>query len=101
MKEDIRTKQTLQFLKWVRRHGGWWYLICTPNEEHMSPRMMKLLLEELAKESLYEMIFVLLMVHRNEKFMSSFFGYELLNMLITHWDSDKDKIINSFITHFE
>lgn len=28
-----RDKQTIRFLKWVRRYPGWWYLICTQGKE--------------------------------------------------------------------
>lgn len=31
-----RHKQTIRFLKWINRYSGWWYLICTPNDEHIN-----------------------------------------------------------------
>lgn len=36
--------RTLCFLKWIRDHSGFWYLICTPDEEHMNLDMAKRLL---------------------------------------------------------
>lgn len=36
-----RDKQTVRFLKWTRRYSGWWFLICTPGDEHMNLDMMK------------------------------------------------------------
>ena len=39
----------------------------------MNLDMMKKLVEQLAKEQFYEIIFVLLMVHRNAEFMDNIF----------------------------
>lgn len=79
----------------------WWYLICTPNDKHMNPQMMKLLIERLAEKSFYEIIFVLIMVHRNEPFVDSFIKYMLLDRLIAEWEDNKDEIIQKFIAHLE
>lgn len=83
-----RDKQTIHFLKWVREHSGWWYLICTPGDEHMNLSMMKQLIKRLAKEQFYEMIFVLLMVHRNANFMNSVFKTLLLEMILSGWKGE-------------
>ena len=91
-----RDKQTIRFLKWIRRYFGWWYLICMPSEEHMNISMMKNLIECLAKEQFYEIIFVLITVHRNADFMDSTFKYMLLEMIITGWQGEvkgKDQFI--------
>ena len=73
-----RDKHTIRFLKWIRRYSGWWYLICTPDDEHMNLDMMKMLIQRLAKEQFYEIIFVLLTVHRNA--IDSTFKYLLLDI---------------------
>lgn len=100
-KESSRMKQTVKFLRWIKQYSGWWYLICTPNDEHMNPEMMKMLIERLNKAALYELIFVLIMVHRNEPFVDSFIKYMLLDMLIDRWDNDKEEIIKKFIEHLQ
>ena len=51
----------------------------------MNPSMMKLLIERLAKERFYEMIFVLLMVHRNAGFMDGVFKTMLLETVLAGW----------------
>lgn len=92
-----RDKQTIRFLQWVKKYPGWWYLICTPDSEHMSLDMMKKLVEQLAKEQFYEIIFVLLMVHRNEDFMDNIFKTMLLEMILAGWKGevkDKEQIIS-------
>jgi hypothetical protein len=97
MKKD---KHTIRFLEWIRRYPGWWYLICTPNNEHMNVSMMKLLIKRLAKEQFYEMIFVLLMVHRNADFMDSVFKTILLELILSGWKGEvkeKNQIIHDFI----
>lgn len=81
-----RDKQTIRFLKWIRQYHGWWYLICTPEEKHMNADMMRKLIEHLEKEQLYEIIFVLLMVHREEKFMKPVNTHLLLDIITDNWE---------------
>jgi len=91
-----RDKHWIRFLKWIRRYAGWWHLICTPDEEHMNMGMMKMLIQRLAKEQFYEIIFVLLTVHRNADFMDSVFKMLLLEMILSGWKSEakgKDQFI--------
>ena len=92
-----RDKQTIRFLQWVKKYPGWWYLICTPGDEHMGLDMMKMLVERLAKERFYEIIFVLLTVHRNEGFMDTVFKTMLLEMILAGWKGEvknKEQIIS-------
>ena len=95
-KENLseRDRHTVRFLEWVRTYSGWWYLICTPDEEHMNLDMMKNLIQRLTKEQFYEIIFVLLTVHRNA--IDNVFKYMLLEMMVSGWKGEvngKDKII--------
>ena len=63
----------------------------------MNLDMMKKLVEQLAKEQFYEIIFVLLMVHRNEDFMDNIFKTMLLEMILAGWKGevkDKEQIIS-------
>lgn len=62
----------------------------------MTPSMMKLLIQRLAKERLYEIIFVLLMVHRNAVFMDNVFKNMLLELILAGWKGEahgKERII--------
>ena len=87
-----RDTQTIKFLKWIHRYNGWWHLICTPNDEHMDTAMMKMLITRLEQEEFYEIIFVLLMVHRKADFMESVNDL-LLNKIITAiWSGEKTTI---------
>lgn len=87
-----RDKHTVRFLEWILKYPGWWFLICTPGDEHMNLEMMKMLIDRLAKEQFYEIIFVLLMVHRNEAFMDPVFKTLLLEMILAGWKGEaKDK----------
>lgn len=93
-----RDRETVRFLKWVIRYRGWWELICTPGDEHMNMDMMKMLIGRLTKEGFYEMIFVLLMVHREADFMKSMFDYLIWDMLLMEWQKDeqgKEQIIKN------
>ena len=97
-----RVEQVNRLLKWIHKYPGWWFLVCTPNDEHMNPQMMKSLVEQLAKENFYEIIVALLMIHRNEQFMKSALGGLFLDLLMAEMRSGKrDEIINNLIKHLE
>ncbi|MCI9273159.1 MAG: hypothetical protein HFE39_04280 [Clostridiales bacterium] len=100
-KKESNAKRTIEFLKWIQKYSGWWHLICTPNDPHMNLNMMKMLLERLYRESFYEIIFVLLTVHKNQPFMNNFSEYFLLSSMIEYWDEDKERIIQSMIEYLE
>ena len=40
MEKSERIAETARVLKWTQKYGGWWYLICTPEEEHMTIETM-------------------------------------------------------------
>lgn len=92
--ENKRTDHTLRFLKWIRKHSGLWYLICTPGDEHMNLDMMRQLVRQLYQEGFYEIIFVLLMVHRNSSELLHLTEYLLLNSFIARWGREKEDIIH-------
>lgn len=95
-----RDKQTIHFLKWIKKYSGWWYLICTPNDEHMNMSIMKTLIKNLEKEGFYEVIFVLLMVHRNESFMQHIYEYMLLEIITANWNGkikNREEIIKDIL----
>lgn len=100
-KENGRNRQTIRFLKWIRRYSGWWHLICTPGDDHMDLKMMRMLIERLKKESFYKLIFVLITVHREAPFMKGFSDYMTLDILADVWDRDKETIINNMIAYLE
>lgn len=95
-------KRVVSFLKWIERYPGWWHLICTPNDENLDLQVMQTIIKKLAEESFYEMIFVLLMVHRNEKFMYHLYQHLLAKVTINKWQTgQKDEIIKDLIDYFE
>lgn len=99
-----RDKQTIRFLKWIQKYPGWWHLICTPNDEHMNIRMMNILIRNLAQEQLYEIIFVLLMVHRKERYVKDAFSFMLLDMVAENWGGkgkNKEQIIKGVLKYLE
>ncbi|MCI8753042.1 MAG: hypothetical protein HFH66_17190 [Lachnospiraceae bacterium] len=99
-----RDKQTIQFLKWINKYPGWWQLICTPDDEHMNIKMMDMLIRHLAQEQLYEIIFVLLMVHRNEMYVKDALNSMLLDMMTENWGGkkkDRKQMIKDILKHFE
>lgn len=104
MKITKRDKQTIRFLKWIQKYPGWWHLICTPNDEHMNIRMMNMLIRNLAQEQLYEIIFVLLMVHRKERYVKDIPSFMLLDMVTETWGSKRkgrEQIIKNVLKYFE
>lgn len=101
-KSSRRDQQTIRFLRWIERYPGWWQLICMPKDEHINLPTMKTLIKRLAEESFYEIIFVLLMVHREEPFMESFYQSMLVNMVAYEWKTGrKDEFIARLLDYFE
>lgn len=97
-KECIRT---LNFLKWVYDYPVWWRAICTPGDKKMDSQTMKQLIEELERESFYEIIFVLLMVHRNEEYVEGLAESMLMQLLISKWEAgDKEDIIEALMNYW-
>lgn len=95
-------KETVRFLKWTLRNPGLWYLICTPDDKRNTPSNIRTLIEKLAKESFYEVIFVLLMLHRNKKFMESVCFSMLTDIAIGGWQNgQEDKILKKLIEYLE
>lgn len=99
-----RDKQTIRLLKWIKQYPGWWYLICTPDDEHMNIKMMNTLIKHLAQEQLYEIIFVLLMVHRKEKYVKDVSSFMLLDMVTENWGGqrkNREQMIKNILEYFE
>ncbi len=97
--KDNRTQQTQRLLRWIQTYPAWWYLICTPGAKEMTRDMMCNLIKRLADKGFYEIIFVLIMVHRNASFMKLLPEYMLLDSLVDQWQRDKDKLIDNVIYH--
>lgn len=102
MNNKTRTKQTVKFLKWIENNPGWWHLICNPNDERISRGLMKVIVEELSKEGFYELIFVLLMVHRKQKFMDGITKLLLLDSITKQWkNGDKEFFIKNLLCRLD
>jgi len=102
LKEQERDRQAIRFMEWIQEHPGWWKLICTPKEEHMNLQIMQQIIDELVKESFYEAILVLLMVHRDEKFMDCLKQTILMQLLIAEWRAGrKAYILKEVMDYFE
>lgn len=101
-KKNMRNKQAVRFLKWINEYPGWWQLICTPNHELASIRNMQTIIRKLAKESFFEIILVLIMVHRNEEFVKDLCQYMLMYLTTKEMESGQtDEIIREIIAYFE
>ncbi|MBP3588300.1 MAG: hypothetical protein J6J51_04630 [Clostridia bacterium] len=96
-KTKVYEDHTGHLLRWIKNHGGWWYLICTPGDERMTFELMRIMIQKLYKEKLYELIFVLLMVHRQAPFMEHVMDNLLLDGLVKRWGKDKDDIVKELI----
>ena len=73
---------TKRLLKFIKTYNGLWQLICTPSNDdvEMDMKKMKMLIEKLHKESLDEIIVVLLTVHRKERYVESLIEHLTLKM---------------------
>lgn len=104
MEERVKkpaTERSLRFLKWIKENAEWWDIICTAEHESMNPQMMANLIEVLEREGFYEIIFVMLKVHRNEYFMSCFKSDMLLDFIISKWFNERDNVIKKIISNLK
>lgn len=99
MKQKKCKRNGQQCLQWIQAHPGWWYLICTPDDPHMTATMMKLLIRSLTKSKLYDLIFVLLNVHRNQPFMKGFSQFMILEFGVSYWGKDSHQFIKKTISY--
>lgn len=70
----------------------------------MNIELMQELIRHLAKKRMYEIIFVLLMVHRSETYVKDIPCFMLLNMMIENWSGkrkDREQMINDILEYFE
>ena len=63
--------------------------------------IMGKLIEMLEEESLYELIFVVLAVHREEPFMKNFSDYLLMDTLAENWKTERKHFMRNLKAHFE
>lgn len=89
-------KRIKKLLKWINEYGGWWYLICTPDSRFMKPETLQMIIRRLEQESLYELIFVIIMVHRKNEFINQEFK-KMLGKRLYKEIKGKKKQIKRFI----
>lgn len=63
-------------------------LICTPDDKQMTLEKMKMIIQRLAKDQLYELIFVLLTVHRDKNYMYNVWRALLVEMALAGWSGE-------------
>lgn len=97
--KDNQTHRTLRLLKWIQTYPAWWYLICTPGAKEMTRDMMCNLIKRLADKGFYEIIFVLVTVHRDADFMNLLPEYMLLDSIVDQWQRGEGKLIDNVIYH--
>ena len=83
-----RDKDTIRLLEWIEDYHGIWRLICTPDAPEMTHKMMKQFIQQLADEQFYEIIFVLLMVHRNQPSMALTLKGLFVRMISAGWKGE-------------
>ena len=100
MKEAQKDKErSREVLNWSRANRNYWRIICTPNDEQMTPDMIKKIIINLQENSLYELIFVMLTVHRKTAFVNDILSDITNYMMYRRWNKENDGIINR-ITKF-
>lgn len=92
-------KRARDVLNWSRANRTYWRIMCTPNDEQMTPDMMKKIIINLQENSLYELIFVMLTVHRKTPFVNDILADITNYMMYRRWNKENDGIINR-ITKF-
>lgn len=84
-------------LTWAKKNKESWEIICTPSDERLTPERMKRIIEQLWGNSLYDIIFIMLTVHRNAPFVSELLSNLINYMSVALWDGDSDGIIKRIV----
>ena len=88
----------IRLIEWIERYPGYWDMACDSNDEHMNMGKMQMIVKSLAQAELYDVIMVVLTVHKNCVFVQSIEKELMLQFLKKQIQDDKrDKLIN-FIT---
>lgn len=87
------TSHTKKVLQWIRDYPGLWYLVCTPGAEEVNLQMLKFLFQKFCQAHLYDLIFVMLMVHREHPALKKITEYWLIDRLSATWEEDKIQIL--------
>ena len=66
----------------------------------MTLEIMRKLIERLEEAALYELIFVLLTVHRDAPLMKHFSDYLLVGTLADNWETEQKNFMRNLMAHF-
>lgn len=97
-----RDDYTIGLLQWIRDNPGLWQGICTPGDKLMYFETMKELIEQLSREGFYDIILVLLTVHRHNSNMKNALEGLMTEMFLAGWQEevyDKEQIMEALM-HF-
>lgn len=86
-------------IKWAGTHHVYWRMICTPNDEAMTPEIMKRLVKRFHKKSMDELIIVMLTVHRNTPFVSDLLSKMTNRMISQLWHNESETAIERIINY--
>ncbi len=87
-------------MKWIDRYSGYWQLICTPGDGRMNMVAARNIIHCLARNGLYEYIFVFLTVHREEEFVKNMLSFINLDLLLEELKSKSmDEIVRMLDEH--
>lgn len=97
-----KNAKLLRLIDWIDQYPGFWQMACDPENEHMSASKMRTIIELLAQAGLYDVIVVVLAVHKNQGFIKSLNQEMLLNMAKKQVkDDNKDKMIKFILDRLE
>lgn len=95
--ELSRKDNTINFLKWTKKRNDLWRILYTPDCKEMTPEKMRMIIEELLNEELYELIFVMLTIHRNTPFVSDVLSMMFNDLTSSRWKNEKVYIIKRIL----
>ncbi len=90
---------TAEVLKWINNYREYWRRICTPNDDLMTEDIMKRLIKILWDQSLYDIILVMITVHRNTPFVSDLLIDMSNYMISTRWKNESEALLNRMINY--
>ena len=92
-----KRKRVIKLLNWIEQYPGFWQMACDPNDEHMDIGKMRIIVQNLAQAGLYEVIIVILSVHKKKDFMQQLGNEVFLHLTKEQIKDGKENEMLKFI----
>ena len=69
MAKKREKRKLIKTLEWIDKYPGFWRVICEPHGENMNLDEMRVIINSLQRDKLYEMILLTVELHKDEPYI--------------------------------